>query len=667
MKRMKFLKTINKNLKLLMRAKSSAFIVIFGPLIIILLVGLALSNTNTYELSAAYFSPDANNSLTESFVEEIRNNGYIVTKYDSNQSCIEKIKEGGAHTCIVFPANFEMSNEDANNVQFFVDYSRANLVYQIIEAVSSQFEMRTAELSKDLTEVLLTKITQTKGELDENVLAIINIKSSIETISSNIGIAQDEADAVDFTMGVIPMNIIGAGVTNLYNLADDLRDEGIDAVVEGRNFADDVGNVSGVSTFLEDLDDIQKNINSSYNSSGDKLDELEDLINNATTKINDLQDQLETGEAKNQEVIAKLNSVKTSLDSLKISTNNLKAKIETSHSNLENIGVSSAEGIVSPIKTEIKPIVSESNQLIFMFPHLLGLLIMFIGIMLSSALIIMEKNSRASFRNFTTPTKEGFFVVTTYITSFLILLAQIIVILVLSYYFLNVGISANIWLTALILIITMSIFVLIGMIVGYASATQEAATMLSIAIGSILLLLSNLILPIETMSKFVVDISRYNPYVMSSELIKQTMLFQAGILDIWVELLLLVGVMIVLIALAFGVNKASKMRLLQKSPHLHKGYIYVPEDAYLKLGTHIIKNKNDVLKVLKSMSDEEFETYVKKKNEISDWVSNILKERKLAWRLRFKARNRMLAIMERDIEKENKYKKKIMDNAKKDF
>ncbi|MBC8494702.1 hypothetical protein H8D36_00950, partial [archaeon] len=208
--------------------------------------------------------------------------------------------------------------------------------------------------------------------------------------------------------------------------------------------------------------------------------------------------------------------------------------------------------------------------------------------------------------------------------------------------------------------------VLIGMIVGYASATQEAATMLSIAIGSILLLLSNLILPIETMSKFVVDISRYNPYVMSSELIKQTMLFQAGILDIWVELLLLAGVMIVLIALAFGVNKASKMRLLQKSPHLHKGYIYVPEDAYLKLGKHIIKNKNDVLKVLKSMSDEEFETHVKKKNEISDWVSNILKERKLAWRLRFKVRNRMLAIMERDIEKENKYKKKIMNNAKRD-
>ncbi|MBL7056676.1 ABC transporter permease [Candidatus Woesearchaeota archaeon] len=663
---MKFLKTINKNLKLLMRAKSSAFIVIFGPLIIILLVGLALSNTNTYELSAAYFSPDANNSLTESFVEEIRNNGYVVTEFDSNQSCIEEIKEGGAHTCIVFPANFEMSNEDANKVQFFVDYSRANLVYQIIEAVSSQFEMRTAELSKDLTDVLLTKITQTKGELDENVLAIINIKSSIESISSNIGAAQDEADAVDFTMGVIPMNIIGAGVTNLYNLADDLRDEGIDAVAEGRNFADDVGNVSGTSDFLEDLDDIQANINSSYNASGDKLDELEDLINNASTKINNLQDQLEVGEAKNQEVIAKLNSVKTSLDNLKISTNNLKAKIETSHSNLENIGVSSAEGIVSPIKTEIKPIVSESNQLIFMFPHLLGLLIMFIGIMLSSALIIMEKSSRASFRNFTTPTKEGFFVVTTYITSFLILLAQIIVILVLSYYFLNVGISANIWLTALILLITMSIFVLIGMIVGYASATQEAATMLSIAIGSILLLLSNLILPIETMSKFVVDISRYNPYVMSSELIKQTMLFQAGILDIWVELLLLAGVMIVLIALAFGVNKASKMRLLQKSPHLHKGYIYVPEDAYLKLGKHIIKNKNDVLKVLKSMSDEEFETHVKKKNEISDWVSNILKERKLAWRLRFKVRNRMLAIMERDIEKENKYKKKIMNNAKRD-
>lgn len=89
-----------------------------------------------------------------------------------------------------------------------------------------------------------------------------------------------------------------------------------------------------------------------------------------------------------------------------------------------------------------------------------------------------------------------------------------------------------------------------------------------------------------------------------------------------------------------------------------RGYIYVPEDAYLKIEEHIIKDKKDILKVLKAMSDEEFEAHMKKKNEIADWVSNILKERKLAWKLRFKSKEKMIEAMDKHLDKEKKFEEK---------
>ena len=197
------------------------------------------------------------------------------------------------------------------------------------------------------------------------------------------------------------------------------------------------------------------------------------------------------------------------------------------------------------------------------------------------------------------------------------------------------------------------------MIIGYVSSTQEAATMLAIATGSVFLLLSNLILPIETMSELFKNLTRFNPYVVSSELLKKTLLFQVGGYDIWKQILFLGIFMVITALLTFIINKLSKIKLIQRSPHFQKrGYIYVPEDAYLNLDGHLIKNKKDLLKVLKTMSDEEYETHVKKKNDIANWVSEILKERRLAWKLRFKSKDEIIEVMKKHLEKQVKREEK---------
>jgi ABC-type multidrug transport system permease subunit len=617
------------------------------------LVGLALNKPTTYALSIGYFSPDQENSLSESFMEEIKNSNYLILKYENLDLCVNAIKQGVIHTCIVFPENFEVGNQDFNNIEFHVDYSRANLVYQIIDAVSEKFNLRTAELSKDLTQVLLTRILEARKDIDENILALITTKSSIDTIVSNIQETKSEAEGMDFSMGKISFNEIETTSDELFDDAKDLKNEGLDAISKGRTFADGLSNTS-TTTFKGDLDEIESNIDNIFNSTPNTLEELKSLIDNATSEISSLETKLSASSTKNQAILNDLDNAKTSLENLKIETNNLKTKLESTNVNLENIDIISAESIVSPIRTEIKPVVSESNQLAFVYPYLLMLVMMFIGVMLSSTLILMEKQSKASFRNFTTPTKDEFFVFTTFFTSFLVLIVQVIVILGLSYYFLKAQIFANFVLTTSILLISASIFILVGMTVGYMSETQEAATMLSIAVGSVFLLLSNLILPVETMSEVIKNLTAYNPYVVSSELLKKALLFKINFSDAITDFLFLTSFMIILVIIVFVVNKLSRMTFMKKTPHAHKGFIYLPEDCYLKINQFTLKNKEDVLKTLKNISDEDFEKHVKKKNDIANWVSSMLKERRLAWKLRFKNRDKMIMVIKKHLEREQK-------------
>ena len=71
----------------------------------------------------------------------------------------------------------------------------------------------------------------------------------------------------------------------------------------------------------------------------------------------------------------------------------------------------------APIKTNIEPIVAEKTHLSNMFPTLVILIIMFIGLLLASTLVVREKTSASYFRNFITPTSDGMFMFGDYLTN----------------------------------------------------------------------------------------------------------------------------------------------------------------------------------------------------------------------------------------------------------
>ena len=95
----KMLAVVGKNLKLLFRSKMSALIIIFGPLLVTLFVGIAFNNTTLFNLKISVYSPQYDN-LTESFLVKLREQQFSVSQYSTPEQCVESIKHGAAHAVI---------------------------------------------------------------------------------------------------------------------------------------------------------------------------------------------------------------------------------------------------------------------------------------------------------------------------------------------------------------------------------------------------------------------------------------------------------------------------------------------------------------------------------------------------------------------------------------
>ena len=218
---------------------------------------------------------------------------------------------------------------------------------------------------------------------------------------------------------------------------------------------------------------------------------------------------------------------------------------------------------MSPITTNIQPVVPEKTYLSYLFPSLIILLILMVSIMLSSNLVIMEKTSRAYFRNFTTPTSDITFIGANYLTTFIVALLQVIIVLIIAAFIFKTDLLAGIALVLLIAFLAITIFSFIGLIIGHFYSSEETASIASISIASLFLLLSNLILPLESMPQAVIRIAQYNPFVMASELLKKAILFGATIQSVYMDLIILGGYCLVIFMVLIFVQQVSKFRFFR--------------------------------------------------------------------------------------------------------
>ena len=664
---MKLTSIIKKNFKLLLRARASAFIVLIGPLLIILLVGLAFSGKASYELSIGYYSPTHNN-LTNAFVESLKQSHYYVQEFKDEQSCVKKIEQGIIHTCIIFPQDFQISNEQRNELRFLVDYSRMNLVYKIIDSISVILEIESKELSYSLTQVLLSRINTTLQDINSDLVLLEEINPKINLLMLDLQKAKTSIEAMKFDMKEISLTNINTSISSLNETITQVQEKGLELINETEEYLDILidtydywGNES--EEIMEEFDELRNETLDLYNTTPEKIQDLIDTIDDISTSLSKLESDLDKNKKLSKDAKEKLDSAKNNLASIQSSFIELKNALEKSKQNLESIAVTRAETIVSPVNTRIEPIVSETSKLTFTFPFLLVLVIMFVALLLSSTLIMFEKNSKAFFRNVITPTRPEFFVVTTFITSFIVIVLQTLIILGLANYFLHIPLFKNALLTLLIVFVTTTFFIVLGMAVGYLFSTQEGAIMASIVLGSLFMFLSNLVIPLESIAPALSSIIKYNPFVLASELLRKSLLFKINLSEALPIILILFGASIIIFLLIIFLHTTTyRKRIKQPVDVLETQRLKErqPLKPAPKKGVIKATNKKELFKLMSDMTKAEFEENVSlKKNKVADWVETKLKDNKLASKLRKTvSKNEILRILAEDIKKEGKKRKK---------
>jgi len=496
----KLVTIVKKNFKILIRSKSSALIIIFGPLLLILLVGSAFNTSNLYDIKVGSYSLNYND-LSNSIIEKLQDDRYQVIKTNSQEECINGVKQGAYHLCTIFPENLEIAPE--NNIEIYVDQSRINLVYAIKSAITSKVSARSEELSSDLTSIIINQLETSVTSLEERRSALSTLRTSTGDIGSKI-------------------NTLAASSKELMESINVSADELIQ--IEEQNIK--IQNLSsGSYKKIKELIELLKVefylINSSATTISQQTNNLYNDISTYTDNIRDV-------ETTTSKIIDDVNAIK----------------------------VKDVESIVSPIKTVTKPITSEKTHINYLFPTLIMIVVMFVSLLLSSITVIREKLSPAYFRNFISPTNSFLFIFATYLTNILIIIFQLAIVFAVML-FIQPALSPILLNLSIAVLAITSVFILLGMIVGYVFNSEETATVGAISLGTILLFFSNTIIPLETLSVGIKKVVDYNIFVVSDSILRKIILFQEPLKTSLREFYILLAHAVIFIAVIVIIYKVS--------------------------------------------------------------------------------------------------------------
>ena len=189
---------IKKNLKLLLRSRSSALIVILAPLLLMLIIGLSYDTNERFSLSIGVYSPEFTESVN-SFVTLLEEDFNII-KYDNSEECIKDIAHGNTHSCIELPQQFTIAENTQKEIIFHIDPSRVNLVYSIQQSVAEKFNLKSQQISESLTSNILTLLTETNTKLTDRSKELGSIKEKSQNAISSASSTESNLEKIDLSI-----------------------------------------------------------------------------------------------------------------------------------------------------------------------------------------------------------------------------------------------------------------------------------------------------------------------------------------------------------------------------------------------------------------------------------------------------------------------------------
>lgn len=523
----KFLTILKKDFNILLNSKLSSLIFILGPILLMLLIGVAFSDTSIKNINFGVYS-SSDDSFSKSFIEELHQNSFNTQEFNSLENCKNSVVEGDNHACINIKKtsldSFDGELDTGNNydLDLYVDFSQQRLVWNIIGTIQRISEDRSRTMREQEVENL-------KHNADKLIEEINKQQNYINSAISQIDDAQNT------------LSQINSQQINSENSIANIKNE-LDKVENSLNILNDLSLLdtyykNQIAVALSSIEIIQFNLNNLENS----VDNY-NLINQVQYYLRDSKQSLFDLKISLEEIDADLNEIKSS------DLERLANPIKVNYASVRGEGVGTSKGQLEFVD--------------YIFPNFLIFFILFSSIIYSSMSIIRERKSKAYIRNISSKVSKFNLIFSNFLTSVFIILLQIVAILLVSNYFLNIYIFPVFLNLILFLLISISIFSLVGILIGVSFNSQESSIVASISVSLLFFMFSSLISPIETLPRIASKIVSFTPLPILETKLRLLLIFNSKLSFSFIQGISLISLgilLILLISLFYRRNKEKEI------------------------------------------------------------------------------------------------------------
>ncbi|MDD5181887.1 MAG: ABC transporter permease [Candidatus Nanoarchaeia archaeon] len=577
---------LNKNFRLLFRNWTAVALLIVAPLLLIMLVGYSFSGTDLHDINIGYISNET--SSINAFLANITDFA-VPVKYASAEVCLSDMRLEKVHLCLAFSGTFVTATPGDfpnGDVTFYFDNSRKSLATAIVSHVKEFFGLQAEQISMISAQTIIVNVQNLLDFISGRVSEVDAIKEQADAIRADM--IQRKAELVQVRADYLPKYQIAkdlqstlSNYTEIMNSSKTALDNqtatmrvllkdtetlisqlnsivAIPAVYTALNGTtynlSDICNLS-LDSNITQFYNLTEICNSSYNITFPvyypiltglsnttfaamyaELDVMSNTTNTTYSQIMQLKtdydstvEQLDDIKTLLDEEINRSDYYIALIDQSIVQIDALSASLDEKMSSLTSLDPALAAKIVKPITQQFIELITGIKNEQLAFPMLLSVIVIFISLLFSNVVTLLEIHNKAYMRNIIAPVNDMVFTAGLALTNFIVVAFQIIVLFFVAQFLFRLDVLGNISALLPITALLAAIFIFAGMTIAYLSKTNQSSILLTTFIALAFFLFSNTINSLEAMPKLAAAVAQFNPVVIANSALKKILIYNLPI------------------------------------------------------------------------------------------------------------------------------------------
>jgi len=519
---MKIYSIFRKNLKTVSRNWVYFVILIICPILLILISGALLNSVNFVNLKVGFVNQDPTYQFDLSSFKYVK-------PYTSLTDCVYDLTNFNVGMCV-----FVKEDNGKHNVEIYLDNTKRIAELFVKQFISEKILReqtavmeQTSEYINSKLSLYSTSIASSKQELNNTFNELDEQEKQLREYHENFTRMKRSFDDVYWRLKALETDIKSLGdriKSTSESLENNLshfnsKKQEIEAQISnlktflsGKLPADDYSYVSSsLNSILSSLNDISNNLNSlETDFTSPSLAQALDDIDLLFSQLDSLKQLLDNLDKDLQEAIIRTQNAK-------IRVNNFIAQLNMGEEEIKEISKATSS---KNVFVSFKGAFSISQDIVFLsFPLLVSIIIAFTSVVLSNMFILKQTSESSYIREAMSPTRDFSFLLANYLANLFFIAIQISALFLIGFYLFRIDLSNNFYLLTLAIFLASSVFIFIGMSLGYMIKTSSLSMLLAIFAVIILFIFSEVLAPTNLVSpliKFLIDL---NPFVILKDLL----------------------------------------------------------------------------------------------------------------------------------------------------